>query len=97
MISIKAKYIIRLDDACYQMPIKKWEKFEAFFIKNGIKPIVGVVPDNKDEKLGNEYDHDLWLKVKKWDNLGEYCITWTKSSTKANRTIQQFLWFWKKI
>ena len=62
MISIKAKYIIRLDDACYQMPIKKWEKFEAFFIKNGIKPIVGVVPDNKDKKLGNEYDHDLLME-----------------------------------
>jgi len=70
MIKLTSKYIIRLDDACHQMPIKKWEKFEAFFVKNGIKPIVGVVPDNKDKKLGNEYDHDLWLKVKKWDNLG---------------------------
>lgn len=70
MIKFQAKYIIRLDDACHQMPIVKWNKFELFFEENNIKPIIGVVPDNKDKKLGNEYDHDFWLKVKKWDELG---------------------------
>lgn len=64
------KYIIRLDDACHQMPILKWKKFELFFEEQNIKPIVGVVPDNKDKNLGNEYDPDFWLKVKKWDELG---------------------------
>ena len=52
------------------MPIVKWNKFESFFEKYNIKPIIGVVPDNKDKKLGNEYDPDFWLKVKKWDELG---------------------------
>ena len=64
------KYIIRLDDACHHMPIDKWEKFESFFIKNGIKPIIGVVPDNKDEALGNEFDHNFWKRVRNWENLG---------------------------
>ena len=52
------------------MPIDKWEKFEAFFIKNGIKPIVGVVPDNKDEVLGNEFDQNFWERIRNWENLG---------------------------
>ena len=65
-----AKYLIRLDDACHQMPINKWNKFEAFFIENEIKPIIGVVPDNKDKVLGNEYDHNFWGRVRNWKNLG---------------------------
>jgi len=65
-----AKYLIRLDDACHQMPINKWNKFEAFFIENGIKPIIGVIPDNKDKVLGNEYDHNFWRRVRNWKNLG---------------------------
>ena len=64
------KYLLRLDDACHQMPIKKWEKFEAFFIKNGIKPIVGVVPENKDGALGKDFDHNFWERVRNWENLG---------------------------
>ena len=65
-----AKYLIRLDDACHQMPINKWNMFEAFFIENGIKPIIGVIPDNKDKVLGNEYDHNFWGRVRNWKNLG---------------------------
>jgi hypothetical protein len=52
------------------MPIYKWKKFETFFINNGIKPIVGVVPDNKDEVLGNEFDQNFWDRVRNWENLG---------------------------
>ena len=65
-----AKYLIRLDDACHQMPINKWNKFEVFFIENGIKPIIGVIPDNKDKVLGNEYDPNFWGRVRNWKNLG---------------------------
>ena len=67
---MNTKYLIRLEDACHQMPIIKWKKFESFFEIHNIKPIIGVVPENKDKKLGNEYDPDFWLKVKKWDELG---------------------------
>ena len=52
------------------MAVKNWKKFELFFEEQNIKPIIGVVPENKDKKLGNEYDPDFWLKVKKWDKLG---------------------------
>lgn len=65
-----AKYLIRMDDACHQMPIDKWNKFEVFFIENGIKPIVGVVPDNKDKVLGEDFDKNFWIRVRNWKNLG---------------------------
>ena len=65
-----AKYIIRLDDACHQMPYKKWKKFEDYFIKNNIKPIVGVVPNNRDKVLGDNYNKDFWAIIKKWENSG---------------------------
>ena len=67
---LSSKYIIRLDDACHQMPIEKWKKFELFFEKYNIKPIVGVIPKNKDNKLGDSYDKNFWRKVKRWENLG---------------------------
>ena len=69
MIKLTSKYIIRLDDACHQMPNKKWQKFETYFVKNGIKPIVGVIPENKDEALGEEFDHNFWERVRNWENF----------------------------
>ena len=43
---------------------RKMEKFELFFEKYNIKPIVGVIPKNKDNKLGDSYDKNFWRKVK---------------------------------
>ena len=65
-----AKYIIRLDDACHQLPYKKWKKFEDYFIENNIKPIVGVIPKNRDKILGDNYSEDFWEIIKKWEKSG---------------------------
>ena len=70
MIVLNSKYIIRLDDACHQMPLEKWEIFEAFFEKKNIKPIVGVVPLNKDKSLGSQFNENFWQLIKKWENKG---------------------------
>ena len=62
-----AKYIIRLDDACPTMDKKKWGIMEKLLDGYKIKPIVAVVPDNKDKKLmTDEADDGFWNKVKKW-------------------------------
>lgn len=66
----KAKYIIRLDDACHQMPLEKWKIFEAFFDKKNIKPIIGVIPLNKDKSLGSETNHNFWELIKSWETKG---------------------------
>jgi predicted deacetylase len=68
---VKAKYIIRLDDACPTMEILKWNKIESLFDKYKIKPIVAVIPDNKDIELKiDKYDLYFWDKIKRWEEKG---------------------------
>jgi predicted deacetylase len=69
--SISAKYIIRLDDACPAMHKRKWEEIERILDRFNIKPVVAVVPDNKDKNLEiDEYDPSFWNKVKMWQQKG---------------------------
>ena len=64
-------YIIRLDDASTNMDINRWEKIENLLDKYDIKPIVGIIPENKDETLLKyEYKNDFWDKAKKWESKG---------------------------
>lgn len=66
-----AKYIIRLDDACPTMDRTKWYQIEEFLDRYNIKPIVAVIPDNKDPKqIKDEFDDNFWNKVKVWQKKG---------------------------
>lgn len=62
------KYIIRLDDACATMNHDNWEKMEQLLNKYGIKPIVGVIPENKDLDFDWKEDLQFWEKVLKWQS-----------------------------
>ena len=65
------KYIIRLDDACPTMNEKKWNEMEKLLNKYNIKPIVGIIPDNKDKSFNYEKIYDFWTKyAKKWEKQG---------------------------
>lgn len=65
------KYLLRLDDACNTMNTKLWNKMEKLLDKYNLCPIVGVIPDNKDDNLKiNVQDNSFWEKVKKWQNKG---------------------------
>ncbi|MEZ9747035.1 DUF2334 domain-containing protein, partial [Vibrio splendidus] len=65
------KYLVRLDDACPTMDREKWNIFIDFFKEHSIKPIIAVVPDNKDTDLvASVYDENFWSNVRHWDNLG---------------------------
>jgi len=66
-----AKYIVRFDDACSTMDNSKWQKIEDLCDKFDIKPIIAVVPNNKDSKLiKDKIDNNFWDKVRKWQNKG---------------------------
>ena len=64
-------YIIRLDDAADRMDCKKWDRMEALLDKYDIKPLVGVIPNCKDEMM-NIYDRDpiFWNRVHRWGAKG---------------------------
>jgi len=67
------KYIIRLDDACPTMDWKRWDSIFNILDKYKIKPIVAVVPNNKDKKLiANKARGNFWEIVKRWEDKGYY-------------------------
>ena len=94
------KYIIRLDDACPNMKKDKWDRMEKLLDKYGIKPIVGIIPDNKDEEFKkNPVINDFWEKYAlKWQNKNwiiaqhglNHCINDTiRTEYKGNTYIDQ--------
>lgn len=68
---MSAKYIIRLDDACPTMDQKKWKRVEVLLDRYTIKPIVAVIPNNKDsEQIKDKEDAGFWDKVRQWQDNG---------------------------
>tara|TARA_B110000240_G_scaffold133040_1_gene147646 strand:- start:1135 stop:1872 length:738 start_codon:yes stop_codon:yes gene_type:complete len=65
------KYIIRFDDIT---PLMNWEKFNVIaksIINLGIKPIIGVVPENRDLKLNiGKENINFWDTIRNYQSLG---------------------------
>lgn len=67
----KNQYLIRLDDACLTMDSANWGRIETILDENGIKPMVGVIPNNEDPKQQiDSVDEDFWNKVHQWEDKG---------------------------
>jgi len=65
------KYLIRLDDAHPRMQHQKWKKIEDICLKFDVKPIVAVIPDNKDEDLNHSsFDEKFWSNLHYKQNIG---------------------------
>lgn len=66
-----SKFILRFDDLNPCHDHNKWEQIESFLIENDIKPIVAVVPDNKDDTLSvDKFDVNFWNNIKRLQGLG---------------------------
>lgn len=64
-------YIIRLDDATPRMNPQGWQAVEDILDKYGVKPIVGIIPDNRDPLFIWKEDPDFWTEtVQRWQNKG---------------------------
>lgn len=60
-------YIIRLDDASNYMNHENWNRMEKLLDKYNIKPIVGIIPNNKDINfLKYNNDKNFWKKAVLW-------------------------------
>ena len=61
--------LIRLDDIAANMNWHLMEKCEKLFDKHNIKPLLGVVSNNKDpELLSNQKKDNFWDQIRKWDS-----------------------------
>ena len=65
-----SSYIIRLDDACPTMNHSNWDTMEEILDYYGVKPIVGIIPDNTDPTFSWEEDAHFWDKALIWQKKG---------------------------
>jgi predicted deacetylase len=67
----EATYLLRFDDICPTMKWRNWEPIESVLAENDIKPILAVVPDNRDSDLQVESPNpDFWNRVRRWQAAG---------------------------
>jgi peptidoglycan/xylan/chitin deacetylase (PgdA/CDA1 family) len=66
-----AQYLVRFDDVCPTMNWKIWDRVEMSLDRHGVKPIVAIVPDNRDPKLVvSEPREDFWERARGWQARG---------------------------
>lgn len=63
-------FIIRLDDACPNMNWEKWQQMEELLDCYQVRPIVGVIPDNRDKEFVHACKGDFWDLVRTWQKKG---------------------------
>ncbi len=68
------QYLLRLDDAADHCNLENWLRIENMLDSHGIKPIVGIIPVNRDPHL-LEYrlDCHFWERALEWQAKG-WCI-----------------------
>jgi|SRR6266850_6974319 len=65
------QFLLRFDDICPTMRWDLWSEIEASLIELDIKPILAVVPDNRDPVLQVDPPaKDFWERVRHWQKLG---------------------------
>lgn len=66
-----ARYLLRFDDICPTMDWAIWEQVEQILIATGARPLLAVVPDNRDPELCIDPPRaDFWARVRHWQSLG---------------------------
>lgn len=71
MMSNSARYLIRLDDACPTMRQEPWARLESLFDELNIRPLVGVIPDNRDPAIKfAPPDPAFWKRMRHWQTKG---------------------------
>ncbi|MFM2385845.1 MAG: hypothetical protein RL660_602 [Bacteroidota bacterium] len=68
---MRAKYIIRMDDACPQMNQNSWLKAEQLLNLYSIQPLVAVIPDNRDKQISYGHEESFWTDtIPRWKERG---------------------------
>jgi len=64
-------YLLRFDDICPTMNWPIWEAIEAPMMALNLRPILAVVPDNRDPRLvAGPPRADFWEQVRRWQAMG---------------------------
>tara|TARA_Y100000590_G_scaffold18275_1_gene21796 strand:- start:59966 stop:60730 length:765 start_codon:yes stop_codon:yes gene_type:complete len=71
-LSDNTGYLIRLDDIAENMRWDMMEKATNLFDKFNVKPVLGIIPNNKDPELLSypKKNINFWEQVRSWKNKG---------------------------
>jgi len=66
-----ARFFVRFDDVCPTMDWRIWEQIEPVLRRHDVRPIMSVVPDNRDPNLAVDVPRaDFWSRVRNWQSAG---------------------------
>jgi len=66
-----ARYLVRFDDVCPTMNWTVWEQVEGVLRRSGVRPVLAVIPDNRDPKMEvAAADEGFWERVRGWQAAG---------------------------
>lgn len=66
-----ARYLLRFDDLCPTMNWDVWRRVEQVLAAHMVRPLVAVVPDNRDPHLNvHAACPDFWERVRTWQARG---------------------------
>lgn len=64
-------FTVRFDDICPTMDWKQFERAKALMDEYGIKPLIGVIPNNEDpDQMVDSANIDFWKQIKKLQDSG---------------------------
>jgi predicted deacetylase len=65
MSAAQTQYLLRMDDLCPTMDRVRWARFAEVIARHGVRPILAVVPDNRDPDLvRGDADPEFWEKMR---------------------------------
>jgi hypothetical protein ELI_2404 len=65
------KYLLRLDDACDTMNLKKWSRIEEILDKYKILPLIALIPNNRDKNMIKQVKiQNFECIIERWKNKG---------------------------
>ncbi len=69
---MRTRFILRFDDICPTMNWRIWRLLEADLCELKIKPLLAVIPDNRDRDLvvSTPGVDDFWMSVRGWQKRG---------------------------
>jgi predicted deacetylase len=66
-----AQYLLRFDDLCPTIALSRWERVLSLIDEFGIRPILAVVPENRDHDLARcEPDPHFWSRMRALEAAG---------------------------
>ncbi len=71
MIPRPAQYLLRFDDLCPTYSRERWRRFTPLLAEFGIRPILAIVPDNRDPALAVSPSHPgFWDEMRTFEGAG---------------------------